>query len=115
MRRATWKRTLSGLLLVEAGIDAVVSEDLSPGGLWMCGTPPEIHKPQVWINAGDAERASRVLRDYERQAAQRSRAGRHAETLDGPAIEVRCDECHEISHFPQAQQGTIQDCPRCGA
>ncbi len=103
------------MLLIEAGVDAFASEDLSTAGLWMFGTLPEIHKPQVWVSTRDLERAQRILQDYERHVAQRNETSQLSESNSGPAIEVRCDECNEKSFFPRAQRGTVQDCPRCGA
>lgn len=52
------------ILLTESGVEAFVSEDLSPGGLWMFGTLPEIHKPQVWVSRSDRQRAEPILEQY---------------------------------------------------
>jgi len=100
------------MLLAEAGIDAFVSEDLSVGGLWMFGTLPEIHKPQVWVSACDVDRVQRILEDYESQVAGRNHAN---ESSAEPAIEVLCDDCGQKSLFPSSQRGSVQYCPQCGA
>jgi len=101
--------------LFDAGIEAFVLEDLSTAGLWMFGTLPEIHKPQVWINKADQERAQPILDQYEQDVAERNRANEQTRSDTGPPIEVVCDECDKTSLFPASQRGTIQDCPACGA
>ncbi|REK18221.1 MAG: hypothetical protein DWQ37_04860 [Planctomycetota bacterium] len=100
------------MCLIEAGIDAAVTEDHSLVGYWMLGTLPEIHKPQVWISACDAERAKSVLRAFEQSASARREP---RETGGETPVNVVCDECGQTSAFPAAQRGTIQYCPRCGA
>jgi hypothetical protein len=56
-------------LLNEADIEAYLIEDVSPvGGL------SEIHKPQVWTDRADIERAKPVLEEYEQQQRQRRQA-----------------------------------------
>jgi hypothetical protein len=101
-------------LLQDAGIQAVVIEDVSQVGVWLGGTVAEIHKPQVWIERADIERARPVLTDYERRNAER-RAAERAERAAGPPVEVVCEECGKRSEFPAAQNGTTQNCPHCGA
>ena len=104
------------MFLTEAGLDAFASDDLSTGGLWMFGTLPEIHKPQVWVSSQDHQRAQLVLQDYERRVAERNQTSRERdEPSNAPAIEVLCEECNQRSSFPAAMDGTVQDCPRCGA
>jgi hypothetical protein len=101
-------------LLQDAGIEAVVIEDVSQVGVWLGGTVAEIHKPQVWIERADIERARPVLTDYERRNAQR-RSAERGEPEAGPPIEVVCEECSKRSEFPAAQKGTTQSCPHCRA
>lgn len=101
-------------LLQDAGIPAVVVEDVSQVGVWLGGTIAEIHKPQVWIERADVERARPVLADYERRNAERRGAGR-GERAAGPPVEVVCEECGRRSEFPAAQEGTTQSCPHCRA
>ena len=104
------------MLLTEAGLDAFASDDLSTGGLWMFGTLPEIHKPQVWVSSQDQQRAQVILEDYERRVADRNQASRErGKPGHASPIEVVCEECHQTSSFPAAMDGTVQDCPRCGA
>jgi Putative prokaryotic signal transducing protein len=105
------------VLLEEIGIEAFATEDLSPAGAWAFGTLPEIHKPQVWVSRVDAERARAAIHQYEDETARAAHphrpASESAET--GEPIDVECDECGHVAGFPAEQEGTIQDCPNCGA
>ena len=101
-------------LLLDAEIDAVVIEDVSQVGVWLGGTVSEIHKPQVWIERADIERARPVLTDYDRRNADR-RAAERGEGEIGPPVEVVCEECGKRSEFPATQTGTVQSCPHCRA
>jgi len=100
--------------LVAAGIEAFTTEDHSVVGIWVGGLVPEIHKPQVWIERADTERAKPVLDEYERRAAE-LRATQVARDEAADAIEVVCEECGARSPFPAAQKGSVQQCPQCGA
>jgi hypothetical protein len=100
--------------LVEAGVEAFASEDLSPGGLWAFGILPEIHKPQVWVSKFDVDQARAILQDYERETTERRQASEAVESASGSPIEVVCEDCGEASLFPSAQRGSVQECPRCG-
>ena len=51
-------------LLDAAGIEAFAVEDVSTVGAWMGGMMPEIHKPQVWIERVDLDRAKPILEEY---------------------------------------------------
>jgi hypothetical protein len=101
-------------LLVDAGIEAFVTEDFSPVGTWAFGLLPELHKPQVWTDKTDAMRAKPILDDYERSAAER-RQSVTDNLAAAPPLEVVCEECGRSSHFPAAQRGSVQKCPHCGA
>lgn len=95
-------------LLRDAGIEAATVEDVSMVGHWLGGLIPEIHKPQVWIERADLERAKAIFGAYEQPASQQTnRAG------DNAPIEVTCEECGQSSLFPAELNGTVQDCPRC--
>lgn len=102
-------------LLVDAGIEAVVIEDVSQVGVWVGGTIGELHKPQVWIERADIEPARTVLTEYERRAAERRAAERDTAGSAGPPVKVVCEECGKASEFPAAQRGTVQSCPHCRA
>ena len=49
--------------LVDAGIDAYVIDDVSQVGTSAFGLLPEIHKPQIWVERGDVERAKAFYRE----------------------------------------------------
>jgi len=100
--------------LVAAGLDAFVIEDVSQVGAWIGGGHiAEIHKPQVWVERADVERAKPVLDAFERRAADL----RAAPDPDqgGPTIEAVCEECGSRSPFPATQRGSVQQCPHCNA
>ncbi len=97
-------------MLNDAGIAAVVIEDISQAGGWLGGWIAEIHKPQVWIERADIERVKPLLDEYEHRAAERRKT-----ESDGEPIEVTCEECGETSEFPATQKGSVQSCPHCGA
>lgn len=99
-------------LLTDAGIEAAVVEDMSQAGLWVGGTIAGIHKPQVWIERHEAQRAQPVIATYERRLAERRAAERTAGVVGLP-IDVTCEKCGRRSTFPAAQLGTIQNCPHC--
>ncbi len=101
-------------LLIDAGIEAGVTEDVSPVGGWVGGLVPEIHKPQVWIDRADIDRAGPVLHAYELQAAARRGAESAKAATTDDMVEVTCDECGKRSAFPLAQKGSVQNCPHCG-
>ena len=98
-------------LLIDAGVEAFAAEDVSVVGLSIFGPMPEIHKPQVWVDRKDLERAKSVLEGYEDRLMERRSATKEA---SGSAIEVVCEECGKPSTFPAEQRGTVQDCPHCG-
>jgi hypothetical protein len=100
--------------LIAAGVNAFVIEDVSQIGTWLGGLIPEIHKPQVWVERTDTERAKPVLDDFER----RSNELREPEAeggAPGAVIEVICEECRRPASFPAAQRGSVQQCPQCRA
>jgi hypothetical protein len=98
-------------VLAEAGIEAFVTEDVSQIGTWVGGLVPEIHKPQVWIERADTERAVLILEEFERRTAARNAD----ESVGLEPIPVLCEECGTRSTFPATKQGTVQNCPHCGA
>jgi len=95
-------------LLQNSGVNALVVEDVTQVGTWMLGMVSQIHKPEVWIDGVDRERAQTILAGYERRTAELN--GRNS---DGPPIEIMCDACGRVVMFPAAQAGTVQNCPRC--
>jgi hypothetical protein len=100
--------------LSDSGVDAFVTEDISQVGTWMGGLVPELHKPQVWVEQADIERAKAVLDQFE----ARIRELRERDTGEGgieSAIEVVCEECGQRTMFPSAQRGSVQQCQHCRA
>jgi hypothetical protein len=85
---------LVGKALIEAGVEAFVTEDNSQVGTWMFGLIPEIHK-----------RRCAELRDTDPQETARA----------GTPIEVLCAACGQHSTYPPAQSGSVQQCRHCGA
>jgi hypothetical protein len=57
-------------LLVDAGIEAFVVEDVSYVGTCALGTLSEINKPQVWVERTDVEKALDFLDEYEQRAEE---------------------------------------------
>jgi hypothetical protein len=98
--------------LVDAGIEAYVSEDFSVVGMWLGGLIPEIHKPQVWIERADSERAAPILADFEARAAE---LRDDSDDDDSDTVEVLCEACGKHSVFPQSQRGSVQQCAHCRA
>ena len=76
----------------------------------MFGLLPEIHKPQVWVDRRDAERARRIVDDFETTAAQQ-----RAKVAESPPISVVCEECGRTTDFPASQLGSVESCVHCGA
>ena len=52
-------------LLVDAGIEAFVTEDVSQVGVWLLGLIPEIHKPQVWVDRSNVEGAAPLIEEFD--------------------------------------------------
>lgn len=101
--------------LLDAGIEALVVEDVSQAGIWVGGTIAGIHKPQVWIERADIERAAPVLTDYEQATNKRLAAEYNASGTAEPPVTVLCDGCGKRSTFPASQKGLVESCPHCGA
>jgi hypothetical protein len=78
---------------------------------WVGGLIPWLHKPQVWIDRADLERARSLLQEYDRRQHRR-RPGRPSD--EGP-VEAECEDCRKTSVFPAKHRGTVQNCPSCGA
>jgi len=98
--------------LESEGVPAFVTEDNSLVGYWVFGILPVFHKPQVWVSRCDAERAAQLLVEYERLQFERDAKRK----LNEPkSIFVQCEDCGKTSSFAGSLQGTVQDCPHCGA
>ncbi len=102
-------------LLMNSGIEAAVIEDVSQVAWWVGGIASQLHTPKVWIERSDIERAKPILEEYERRASERRAADRQdGRSADEPIL-VACEECGAQSAFPAAQQGSVQNCPKCDA
>lgn len=100
------------LALRNNDIEAYATEDFSAVGYWLGGAIPEIHKPQVWIERADIDRAGPILADFERRAAQ-LRSVEPEEALLRTVILVVCDKCGATTPYPMAQRGSVQLCCEC--
>jgi hypothetical protein len=96
-------------VLLNAQIDAAVEEDVSQMGVWMFGIASQLHRPKVWVERADLDRAKQILAAYEDETAAR----RAADASTADMIEVTCEDCGATSPFPAAQLGTVQTCPKC--
>jgi hypothetical protein len=96
--------------LLDAGVGAFVTEDVSAVG---ASVLPEIHKPQIWVEREDAERARSILDQH-----QGSIVGRNGQPGPGgeseSSIEVVCEDCGRLAAYPAAQAGSVQQCAHCG-
>ena len=102
-------------VLISAGVEAFVTEDISQVGTWMLGLIPEIHKPQIWVERSEIERAKSILEEMERRSSELRDTDPHEETLPEEEIEVSCEKCGQCTRFPPAQRGSVQQCQHCGA
>jgi hypothetical protein len=95
-------------MLKNAGIEASPIEDHSQAGTWMGGLVPNLHRPQVWVNRCDEERARSLIADFEALASER----RHAHERSG-SIRMTCEHCGAAISFSAALAGSVQACPEC--
>ena len=93
--------------LADSGIEAFVTEDNSQGGASALGLIPELHKPQVWVERADVERAWPILEAFEKRQAELQPAASGA----GEDILVECEECNKESTFPAVQRGSCNSVP----
>lgn len=96
--------------LLSVGIEAHSVDDATPVGAWMFGLIPEIHKPQVWVERYETQRARQIIDEFETRAAKQRQASSVAAD-----VSVACEECGKTSQFPASQLGSVESCPHCGA
>lgn len=101
--------------LLDAGIDAMVIEDVGQAAVGIAGLIPVVHKPQVWIERADSDRARIVLTNYDERSAKRYAAEQGESGIAGASISVLCEECGKRSEFPSTQKGMVETCPHCAA
>jgi hypothetical protein len=87
-------------LLMEAGIEAFAVDDVSMVGVWAFGHLPEIHKPQVFVDRANADRAREVIEAYDSKAMFAEAAARQ---------QSFCYSCGDAVEY-----GT-PTCPACGS
>ncbi len=98
--------------LEAAGIEAHITEDASLVGMSALGIIPEMHKPQVWVDRADLEKAKPILDEFERRKAELEANPNDADNAD---LTVHCEECEKVTAFPRSQAGSVQECPHCRA
>jgi hypothetical protein len=110
----TAENNLEAIMIAEmlraSGLAAFTEEDQSGVSLWMLGTLPQFHQPNVWVEAATAQKAAELIRQFEKRKWDRA----HPAAGTGE-IEILCEECGRTSSFPNALRGTVQDCPYCHA
>ena len=97
-------------MLNDNGVPAFAVEDQSGASLWMFGTISQFHRPKIWVDKSSASEARQLIRLFEER--QRERKNRGTGTLEIP---VQCNECGNTMKFPDTQNGSVQQCPRCSA
>jgi hypothetical protein len=102
------------VLLVQSGIEAHSTADLSLIGSWWGGKLPGFHRPQVWIDRSEIEQATPLLKDFEGRSIHRN-ARTKTSDADAAPIEIVCESCDRRTSFPASQKGSVQACPKCGA
>jgi hypothetical protein len=103
------------MALEEAGIKAEIQGTIfhpasATADNLLTDAAPWWDAPRILVCAQDAERARRLLLEWE--ARERKKA---QEAEASPPIEAVCEECGSRSSFPAAQRGSVQQCPQCGA
>ena len=97
-------------MLVANGIPAHAVEDQSGVSLWQFGTISQFHKPNVWIDKPTMEKAAELIRQFEEGRQKRDNPG-----VSTGEIRVEYEECGKITIFPDALDGTTQECSHCHA
>jgi hypothetical protein len=96
-------------MLANAGVEAAVIEDESRAGAWSLGLLSQIHRPKVYVDAGDVDRTRQLIAAYEQRQRRDEMPG------DGPLIHVVCEECRRTTTFPAALRGRVETCSHCAA
>jgi hypothetical protein len=93
------------------GVTAFAVEDQSLAGVWGLGTLPQIHKPQVWVEEADLDRATVELTSFEHERQEI----RHPSNTVLGNVNVTCEDCGKETTFPASLEGTVQVCSHCHA
>lgn len=99
-------------LLLSRGIEAHVTEDNLSMAIASLGGMAGVHRPQVWIDRSESERAIPVIDEFEKKLGLRRD---ESENVIDVAVEMSCDSCGKQVTFPADQRGTVQECPHCAA
>ncbi len=91
-------------------VPAYAVEDQSGASIWAFGTISQFHKPNVFVDRSNFDKAAKLVLQFE----ERQRELRNPDECD-TKIAVRCEECGKSSMFPESQSGTVQECPKCNA
>jgi Fe2+ or Zn2+ uptake regulation protein len=78
------------------------------------GLLPGIHRPRVWVDRVNAERAKALIDKYECDRRKQN-AVFYAMNEESEPLHVVCEDCNKASDFPASKRGTTQDCPHWGA
>jgi hypothetical protein len=97
-------------MLEANGIAALVEEDRSGVSLWAFGTIGQFHQPNIWIEKSSAQAAATLICRFEEQKRERA-----TPSVGGPTIRAQCEECGKEASFAENLDGTVQECPHCGA
>ncbi|MEY3173052.1 MAG: hypothetical protein RLZZ436_965 [Planctomycetota bacterium] len=95
-------------ILISSGINALAADDQSGVPLFAFGTLTQFHRPDVWVDESDLERAAELIREFEAKQRNRNQRPEISEEL-----EVICGSCGHASSWNASLRGTIQDCPHC--
>jgi ribosomal protein S27E len=98
------------------GIPAEVMDDATLGGFEgkTSVTPWVVSNRgiEVWVrDESQAPLAARLVAEK----AEEFRAVRTQREAKSGTVEVICEECSRPAVFPASAEGTVQDCPHCGA
>jgi hypothetical protein len=92
------------------GVRSYAVEDNSGVSLFVFGTISQFHKPQVFVNKAELQRARELLRQFESQ-----RDKPRVDLVGAPPITAECEACGASNEFPASQDGTTQNCSMCDA
>ena len=96
-------------MLMNAGVEAAVIEDESRAGAWSLGLLSQIHRPKVYVDAVDVDRACPLIAAYEQRQRREDVPGA------GALIHVVCEECRRTTTFSASLRGRVEECSHCAA
>jgi membrane protease YdiL (CAAX protease family) len=97
----------SKLLLEQEGIRVFLADDNLVRTNWFLANA--VGGAKLQVAASDAERAAKILEDYEASKKQpRAKTGNESVTF-------ACQECGDRITFPADRCGHVENCPSCGA